>query len=90
MQLDNIPDVQTYEDQQAEIKAEQAGMSRGEVASHLRHQEDPYRPGQPRFTDVFDPETATPQKHRWIDRGLKMSCEGAGHPMHQAWKIGRK
>lgn len=37
---------------------------------------------------VFDPEKATPVKHNWIDRGLKMSCEGADHPFHQSFKQG--
>lgn len=27
-----------------------------------------------------------PQPHNWVDRGLKMSCEGAAHPNHQVWK----
>lgn len=29
------------------------------------------------------------QIHRWIDRGLKISCEGAGHPHHSHFKISR-
>lgn len=86
MQLD-IPEPQTYAEQQAEVRASQAGMTRGEVTQHLSQQRDEHDPSKPKFTDIFDPETATPQKHRWIDRGLKMSCEGAGHPMHQSWKI---
>lgn len=35
---------------------------------------------------VFDPDNTTPVIHRWIDRGLKLSCEEAGHPYHQVWK----
>lgn len=31
-----------------------------------------------------------PIKHRWIDRGLVMSCEGAGHPNHRSFKIQAK
>jgi hypothetical protein len=27
--------------------------------------------------------------HHWIDRGMKMTCENAGHPYHEAWKIGK-
>lgn len=26
------------------------------------------------------------QQHNWVDRGLVLSCEGAGHPNHQAYK----
>lgn len=28
----------------------------------------------------------TPQTHNWTDRGLKLTCENAGHPYHEAWK----
>lgn len=35
---------------------------------------------------VFDPSTATPIAHRWIDRGLKLTCEDAGHQYHEVWK----
>jgi hypothetical protein len=34
---------------------------------------------------VFDPATAKPILHNWVNRGLKVSCEGAGHPHHEAW-----
>lgn len=34
----------------------------------------------------FDMDSIKTQNHRWIDRGLVMSCEGAGHPYHQAYK----
>lgn len=27
------------------------------------------------------------QAHNWVDRGLKLSCEGADHPHHQSWKV---
>lgn len=27
------------------------------------------------------------QKHIWIDRGLVLSCENAGHPNHRHFKI---
>lgn len=35
---------------------------------------------------VFDLSKVEPIKHRWIDRGLKLSCEDAGHAHHEAWK----
>lgn len=35
---------------------------------------------------VVDFDALTPEPHRWVDRGLKMSCEGANHPHHQSWK----
>jgi hypothetical protein len=41
---------------------------------------------QAKSEHVFDPATAAPVLHNWIDRGLKYSCENAGHEYHQAWK----
>lgn len=26
------------------------------------------------------------QEHRWVDRGLVLSCEGASHPNHRSFK----
>jgi hypothetical protein len=25
--------------------------------------------------------------HNWTDRGAKLTCEGASHPPHEAWKF---
>lgn len=36
---------------------------------------------------TMDLDNLTPIKHLWIDRGLVMSCEGAGHPNHRHFKI---
>jgi hypothetical protein len=27
------------------------------------------------------------QAHKWTDRGLKLTCENANHPAHEAWKV---
>ncbi len=35
---------------------------------------------------LLDMDNMKPQEHRWVDRGAKMSCEGAGHPHHEAFK----
>jgi hypothetical protein len=35
---------------------------------------------------VIDLDNLPQQKHNWVDRGLKLSCEDAGHPYHQVWK----
>lgn len=29
-------------------------------------------------------------KHNWVDRGAKLSCEGAQHPHHSHFKVGKK
>lgn len=65
-----------YEEHLEALKAEQAGKSREEIKAQLAETNQ----------HVFDPETAQPVKHNWVDRGLKLSCETAGHPSHQTWK----
>ena len=35
---------------------------------------------------VLDFDNLPKQKHLWTDRGLKYTCENAGHPTHEAWK----
>jgi|GEM_PF-3057092 len=34
----------------------------------------------------FDLSSLEPLKHIWVDRGLKLSCEGANHPNHFVMK----
>lgn len=35
---------------------------------------------------IADMDNLAPITHNWIDRGLKMTCERAGHPYHEAYK----
>lgn len=58
------------------IAEEQKDMSREEVLEEMKRRSD----------SVIDLDNLPPQDHRWIDRGLIVSCEGAGHPYHQATK----
>jgi len=71
---------QWYEEYQEKLHDEQDGKSREEIAEDLQQHTE----------HVFDPDNAPKQGHKWVDRGLKMSCEHAGHAMHQAWKVGGK
>jgi hypothetical protein len=66
---------QWYTDYQDKLKAEQEGLTREELAQDLKHKTE----------FVFDPMTAPKIPHKWVNRGLKLSCEGAGHPNHQVW-----
>lgn len=34
----------------------------------------------------FDLNSVQPVQHVWVDRGLKLSCENAGHAHHEVWK----
>jgi len=67
---------QWYPEYQAQLKEEQASKTRNEIRSELETKSE----------HVFDPDNAPGVKHRWIDRGEKLSCEGANHPYHQVWK----
>ena len=67
-----------------ELRAEQDGKTSAEVEEMLISKQDDT--GAPIYEHVFNPDTAPRITHRWVDRGLKMSCEGAGHPFHQVWK----
>lgn len=87
-----MSDRQWYPEYQKELAQEQAGKSREQVLQELQTRgefvgkdeegEAVYR--KPEY--VFDPATAPKQTHKWVDRGLKLSCEGASHAFHQAWK----
>jgi|JI8StandDraft_2_1071088.scaffolds.fasta_scaffold321064_2 hypothetical protein len=37
---------------------------------------------KPEFTLNLD--DLKPQEHRWVDRGVFIVCEGAGHPSHRS------
>jgi hypothetical protein len=73
-------DKQWHEEYVEELHEKQDGKTRQEIADELGTAHE----------HVFDSETAPKQSHRWVDRGLKLSCEFAGHPWHEAWKIGGK
>jgi hypothetical protein len=72
----DVPKPVPYVNQLAEAHAAQEGLSREQVATMMKEQSE----------STFDPETATPVQHHWVDRGLKLSCEGATHPNHHIWK----
>jgi hypothetical protein len=41
---------------------------------------------EPQEVEGFDMDNPTPVKHIWVDRGVVMSCENAGHPNHRVFK----
>jgi hypothetical protein len=67
---------QWYEEYQAELHADQDNKPREQIVEELKTKSE----------HVFDPDNAPVVTHHWVDRGTKLSCEGAGHPMHQAYK----
>lgn len=75
-----------YEQHKQSLRDEQGELSREELISQLQQARDDYDSAKPKFTDIFDPDTAKPITHRWVDRGQVMSCEGAAHGNHRAFK----
>lgn len=67
---------QTYKEYQEEIKAEQSGMSYDEIKHAMAMKNE----------SVVELDNLPKQDHLWTDRGLKYTCENAGHPYHEAWK----
>lgn len=56
--------------------AEEKGISREQAVEELKK----------RTEWLQDLDKLQPQAHAWVDRGLIMSCENAGHPYHQVSK----
>ena len=70
-----MSDEPTYDEKLQDMVAH--GAPRSDLTALMQQHND----------DVLDLDALPRQQHHWVDRGLKMSCEGAGHPMHQAWKF---
>ncbi len=66
----------TFKERQAAVKEEQKGMSHDEVMDLM----------EGRSEYAIDLNSLKPQKHIWVDRGMVISCEGAGHPNHRHFK----
>lgn len=77
--LMNLPEPEDFAARQKAIEAQQAGKTRQEIVEELAETSE----------SMFDPETAVPAAHRWVNRGLFKSCEGAGHPSHRSFVMGR-
>ena len=82
-----------YDKEQEKMAQLQANLSRENVKQAMQTGTLPIgydKQGNTEFAPtpehMFDPDTAPKQGHIWVDRGLKLSCEGAPHANHQAWK----
>lgn len=67
---------QTYKEYKQEVQEKQSGMSYEDVKAIMARRNE--------FITELDNLPA--QKHNWTDRGLKYTCENAGHAYHEAWK----
>ncbi len=61
-----------YDDYRAELKAEQKDLSKDEIMDAMSEKSE----------YAVDLNELPKLKHNWIERGIKVSCEGAGHPHH--------
>lgn len=66
----------SYKQEREHLRGEQEGMSKEAIVDLLKKKSD----------HVADLDNLPKQKHRWVDRGLVMSCEGGDHPNHRAFK----
>lgn len=66
----------TYKEFKAKQKEEQSKQSYKEIKEKLARRNE----------FMLELDNLVPQEHRWVDRGLVMSCEGGTHPSHRAFK----
>lgn len=62
---------ESYEQYKESLKAEQGTLTKEEVLDTL---EAEYK---------LDLDNIPTQQHRWVKRGVVISCENAGHPNHR-------
>lgn len=67
-----IPPVESYKELKARLAEEQAGKTKEDVIHE---------------TGGIDLDNLPKQKHNWVQRGIKMSCEGAQHPHHSHFLV---
>jgi hypothetical protein len=65
-----------YKEFQDEVQSEQKDLKYAEVKEKMEQSSD----------FMVELDNLPNVKHLWIDRGAKMTCEHAGHDMHEAWK----
>lgn len=67
----------SYSDVKEQVKAAQESLSYDEVKEMMKAQSD----------FMLEMDNLKPKTHNWVDRGMFMSCEGAGHPNHRSKKM---
>lgn len=66
----------SYYDFRKSVEENQKNMSKDEVIELMSKHEEV----------LADLDNFAPIKHNWVERGLVMSCEGAGHDNHRHFK----
>lgn len=70
---------QTYVEYQAAVKADQENLTKDEIIEQMSS----------RTEYAIDLDSLPKQKHNWVERGIKVSCEGANHPYHSHFLVKR-
>lgn len=68
-----IPAQESYKELKERLRIEQCGKSRKELLEQFQKSSE----------YAVDLNNLPKQKHIWIQRGIVISCEGAGHPGHR-------
>lgn len=66
---------QSYEEYQAELEAEQKGMTKEQIMELMSERSE-------HAIDLDDLQ-GVPVNHNWVDRGEFLSCEHGGHTSHR-------
>lgn len=67
---------ESYQEYQDRLKEEQANTTKEDILE----QPAEYK---------LDLDNLPKQKHNWVRRGIKVSCEGANHPHHSHFLVRR-
>lgn len=70
---------ESYTEFQDRVKEEQSNMTKEEIAQEM----------ESRHEYVQDLNNMPNVQHNWVERGLKVSCEGANHPHHSHFLVKR-
>lgn len=65
-----------YKQYREALEKEQAKMDYADIRAEMSR----------RSEHITELDNLPKQNHDWTDRGLKYTCENAGHPYHEAWK----
>jgi hypothetical protein len=64
---------ETYKEYLETVKSEQSGLSKDQIKDQMEQQSE----------YAFDLDNFPSVSHNFIQRGIVISCEGAGHPSHR-------
>lgn len=75
--MSDYDSAQTYQEFQSKLKLQQSDLDKDDIMKIMEHKSE----------YVQDLDNLPRQKHNWVRRGVKVSCEGANHPHHSHFLI---